>query len=210
MDVVFEKVCAQDYGFNELVNLYGQETKQPIDGRWKAETVARKLNEHRQQVAERRAREQAAQERRDQRERDRQERAEQRQSLGNVAENWRLRDGEEAFALHRVARFAVEALKDHEEQTMKFAENFAKNPHQTMTWATELFEVAGKHHVASWVKVMVEEGFSIEDMTKEAKRELMHYSRYVSRSTSPSSNLTEDYTRAAWAKVVGYLEGTEF
>lgn len=101
------------------------------------------------------------------------------------------------IALYKVA-FAKQMQK-LEAELAKFAESFSKNAYDALRWGDKVFELAAEKEMAlrlnEWIKQLEEKGatelaedFFIEELTTR----LLNWARYLSRSTSPCSNLAEE------------------
>jgi hypothetical protein len=112
---------------------------------------------------------------------------------------------EGSYGLARAARFAVATLEEHKAMTTKLATEFLHNPSYALTWGLTYFEHAANYNVAKWIVTMFEDGQSIADIGAEATRQALQSAGSVNRSTSPTSNLMEDYQRAAWVRVAGFF-----
>lgn len=194
--------------FDELITRYYELTDSHVDGRWSEKTLRAKVNEAEHRLAER-ARAHAEKEAAEAKKKaERDALAAFRGDMETFAERFRYSESDREIV--RAAGFAIRAFEEHEKLSSDLAENYTKDPYHTMSWGIDLFEVAAKHRVASWFKTQFEAGTSKEEMLAGATREMMYVASSVARSSSPTSNLMEDYTRTFWVKMVGYLDGKEF
>jgi len=60
------------------------------------------------------------------------------------------------------------------------------------------------------VRDYFENGITEAGMLDAARSAMMQKAKYPARSTSPTSNLTEQEELVAWTKVVGYMDGSEY
>ncbi len=69
------------------------------------------------------------------------------------------------------------------------------------TWSEGAFAAAAKLDVLKQIEGMFKHGMIHQDILAHAQRTTMQLAQYTNRSTSITSNLIEDETRAAWANV---------
>ena len=93
----------------------------------------------------------------------------------------------------------------------KYNEDFSKDPMHALSWSNDVFEHSAKAKVACEfaTRILSSENdidLQISSMKEYCEYKLMSLAKYVSRSTSPTSNLCEEYTRAAYAVVFELLK----
>lgn len=192
----------------ELAQLFFALTGERADGRWGLKTLEEKVmvaQDEEKALIEARHRREAE---KVQAQMERERRAVQRGDMAVFARAARRVEDGEGFVARAVA-WSLRVQEEHQSLTASFAEKYAKNPHHAMTWALDLFEVAGKWEVARYALDMAKAGVSQSELLADARRRMMTESSQVNRSSNPASNLTGDYTRAAWVRLVGYLDGSE-
>lgn len=185
---------------NELRNQYENLSGHPADGRWKesrllseVEVLLEKKAEKEARLAEEEKQRQIAKEMRE-------ARIAARGTLGQFIENRfsdELPEGDQkfAFALWR----AVDTVEREKTATAKFAADVQDNPSYALSWSKGLFELAGKAKVARQMIYWFEQGGTYEGWVEEARKEALRMARSPAMSTSPTSNLMDSYTAAAWA-----------
>jgi hypothetical protein len=92
----------------------------------------------------------------------------------------------------------------------KFAESFAKDPAYALSWGTSVFQAAARLKVATMlVQAFTEREGEVMCTIEQARDTLldrvMHKARYPAQSTSPASNLMEQYEAAAYAEALDEL-----
>ena len=105
-------------------------------------------------------------------------------------------------ALKRFTSMAEQA----QAQCDKFAESFAKDPAYALSWGNDVFKNAARLKVAK----MLVEAFA-GDCTVDQAREscldrVMNKARYPAQSTSPTSNLIEQFEAAAYAEALDEMK----
>lgn len=96
-------------------------------------------------------------------------------------------------------------------QCDKFAAEFAKDPAYALSWGNSVFQEAARLKIA---QMMVHAFTEREDgviLSVEAAREVclervMNKARWPAQSTSPTSNLMEQYEAAAYAEALDELK----
>lgn len=111
--------------------------------------------------------------------------------------------------LANVVRAAKRSVERYEEVNANFQKNFAQDPVYALSWGGDLVEAATDMRVSKEVLSAFEAGSTEEQIAKFAMEQLLHGAKSgLSRSTSMMSNLTEDATMKAWARVVERLNGS--
>ena len=93
----------------------------------------------------------------------------------------------------------------------KFAESFAKDPAYALSWGNDAFSNAARLKVANMLVYAFTEREGETVCTIEQAREtlldrVMNKARYPAQSTSPTSNLMEQYEAAAYAEALDELK----
>jgi len=98
-------------------------------------------------------------------------------------------------------------IKACKESAQAFAEKFLKDPAYTLSWGTGAFENAAKLKVYDMVytALTAETPCSIQAVKDTLMDRVLHKSKYPPQSTSPCSNLMEQYELAAYAKLLSDL-----
>jgi len=107
-------------------------------------------------------------------------------------------------------RFTSKA-KAAQEQCDKFAADFAKDPAYALSWGNSVFQEAARLKIA---QMMVHAFTEREDgavLTVATAREVcldrvMNKARWPAQSTSPTSNLMEQFEAAAYAEALDELK----
>lgn len=112
-----------------------------------------------------------------------------------------------AKALKKFTQMAEQA----QAQCDKFAAEFAKDPSYALSWSNSVFQNAARLSVAkSLVYVFTPREGENECTVEQARNILMgrvmNKARYPAQSTSPTSNLMEQFEAAACAEALDYLE----
>jgi len=89
------------------------------------------------------------------------------------------------------------------ESTDKFAERMKENPFDALRWADDAFRDAAVQSVNAQVlrHFWENEELTVEMVQTMAMRETLRAAGNSSRSTSPSSNQSQDCARLAWASL---------
>ena len=94
-----------------------------------------------------------------------------------------------------------------QEQCDKFAESFAKDPAHALSWGNSVFQSAARLKVANMLVYAFTEREGDTVCTLEQARDtlldrVMNKARYPAQSTSPTSNLMEQFEAAAYAEAL--------
>jgi hypothetical protein len=90
-----------------------------------------------------------------------------------------------------------------------FRSTFDENPTHALEWSLGAFEAAAERTVCKAVLRMMEAGETSWTIAAEVRRSALQGARAGSRSTSPASNLIEQCTTSAWARVALEMDGAE-
>jgi hypothetical protein len=94
-----------------------------------------------------------------------------------------------------------------QESLDKFAADFAKDPAYALSWGTGAFEKAAKLRVLQQIAHALAEGNgNLENIRSTMMDRVLHKSKYPAQSTSPTSNLIEQYELAACAEILSDLQ----
>ena len=89
----------------------------------------------------------------------------------------------------------------------KFTESFAKDPAYALSWGTDAFQAAAKLQVLKQILAALEDGTATADNIRSTMMDrVLHKSKYPAQSTSPTSNLIEQYELAACAEILSDLQ----
>jgi len=89
----------------------------------------------------------------------------------------------------------------------KFAAEFAKDPAYALSWGTGAFEKAARLRVLKQIVAALEDGTATVDNIRSTMMDrVLHKSKYPAQSTSPTSNLIEQYELAACADILSDLQ----
>jgi hypothetical protein len=89
----------------------------------------------------------------------------------------------------------------------KFAADFAKDPAYTLSWGNEAFAKAARLRVLKQIIAAIEDGTATtENIRSTMMDRVLHKSKYPAQSTSPTSNLIEQYELAACADILSDLQ----
>jgi hypothetical protein len=98
-----------------------------------------------------------------------------------------------------------------QEELAKFQEAFQKDAAHALSWGTSVFVAAGKERVYNQLIQFMNGNESadpaavLSNMTDLVLDKVLHRAKYPPQSTSPTSNLMEQYEMAAWANVLTTL-----
>lgn len=112
-----------------------------------------------------------------------------------------------AKALKRFTQMADQA----QAQCDKFAESFAKDPAYALSWGNDVFKNAARLKVAKMLVYAFTEREGDTVCTVDQAREtcldrVMNKARYPAQSTSPTSNLMEQFEAAAYAEALDEMK----
>lgn len=89
-----------------------------------------------------------------------------------------------------------------------------ESPAYAFTWSEKAFAAAAEVEVYASLLMMVEGASAeysdekiCEKLLHVANERVMHAAKYPQHSTSPTSNLVEQYKMVTWANAAEYLEG---
>lgn len=98
-----------------------------------------------------------------------------------------------------------------QEQCDKFSESFAKDPAHALAWGNDVFKHAARLKIANMLVYAFTEREGDTVCTIEQARDtlldrVMNKARYPAQSTSPTSNLMEQFEAAAYAEALDELK----
>jgi len=103
-------------------------------------------------------------------------------------------------------RFQSQA-ESAQERLDKFAVEFAKDPAYALSWGTDAFAKAAELRVYKQIIAALEDGTAtLENIRSTMMDRVLHKSKYPAQSSSPTSNLIEQYELAACAEVLSDLQ----
>lgn len=92
-------------------------------------------------------------------------------------------------------------------QLDKFAVDFAKDPAYALSWGTDAFRAAAKLRVFKEIISALTDGHgNLENIRATMLDRVLHKSKYPAQSSSPTSNLIEQYELAACAEILSELQ----
>jgi hypothetical protein len=92
----------------------------------------------------------------------------------------------------------------------KFSVDFAKDPVHALSWSIGAFEKAARLRVLQQIALALAEGHgNLDDIRSTLMDRILHRSKYPAQSSSPTSNLIEQYELAACASVLSDLQYVE-
>ena len=92
-------------------------------------------------------------------------------------------------------------------QLDKFAHDFAKDPAHALSWGTGAFKAAAELTVLKQIIVALQSGTATkENIQSTLMDRVLHKSKYPAQSSSPTSNLIEQYELAASAEILSDLQ----
>ncbi len=89
-------------------------------------------------------------------------------------------------------------IKGYEKETKKFAERLLENPAYAMEWSQDMFQTAGRLHVARTVLVWIAKGNV--NLRDQVTRLVVDGARFPASSSSPPSNLMHLQVVAAYGR----------
>jgi len=93
----------------------------------------------------------------------------------------------------------------------KFKVELAKDPAYALSWGCGVFAAAAKLRILKQLINALEDGdTTIKNIQDHLMGNIMHKSRYPAQSSSPTSNLIEQYELAACAEIAGDLPRYKF
>ena len=92
----------------------------------------------------------------------------------------------------------------------KFATEVVKDPAHALSWSLGVFEKAAELKVLKQIVAALEDGTATLDNIRSTLTDrVLHRAKYPPQSSSPTSNLIEQYELAACAKILSDLQYTE-
>jgi hypothetical protein len=88
----------------------------------------------------------------------------------------------------------------------KFQDELIKDPAYALSWSNGAFQSAARLRVAKMMADAFTDGWTVQDARDTLMDRVMHKSKYPAQSTSPTSNLIEQYELAAYAEFLGDLK----
>jgi len=109
---------------------------------------------------------------------------------------------EKQYITKRFQRDLVGVQAEIAEFTAKMAVDAA----YTLSWGTSVFQAAAKERVLKQVLNAIEQG---DDVVAIITDRVIHKAKYPAQSTSPTSNLIEQYELAALAEVLSAIKDVQ-
>ena len=97
-------------------------------------------------------------------------------------------------------------LESVNESLEKFQLDFAKDPAYALVWSGNTFKHAAEQRVLRGVVQFLKEGATVESLRGTLQSAVLHAAKYPPQSTSPTSNLMEQYELAVRAELLSDLE----
>ena len=89
----------------------------------------------------------------------------------------------------------------------KFSAGFAEDPAHSLSWSLGAFENAAKLRILKQIITALEAGNAdLDNIRSTLTDRVMHRAKYPPQSSSPTSNLIEQYEMAACAKILEDLQ----
>lgn len=114
----------------------------------------------------------------------------------------------------KIERLAGKFERDREsarDELSKFKVAFEKDAAYALSWGTSVFIAAGKERVCDQLIQFMDGNASADptvllaNMTDLVLSKVLYRAKYPPQSTSPTSNLMEQYEMAAWAEALATL-----
>jgi hypothetical protein len=97
-------------------------------------------------------------------------------------------------------------IDDAQNKLDKFKADFDKDPAYALSWSNGVFRHAAELQLFRQVLTALEGDASLAEITESLTSRVMHKSRYPAQSTSPTSNLMEQYELSVAAELLGDLQ----
>jgi hypothetical protein len=89
----------------------------------------------------------------------------------------------------------------------KFMVDFHSDPAYALSWSNDTFSAAAKLRVLKQIIAALDDGTATLDNIRETMMDrVLHRSKYPPQSTSPTSNLIEQYELSACAEILSDLK----
>lgn len=114
----------------------------------------------------------------------------------------------------KIERLVSKFVRDREmaqDELARFKEAFDRDAAHALTWGTSVFVAAGKERVYNQLiqfmggNETIDPNVLLANMTDLVMDKVLYRAKYPPSSTSPTSNLMEQYEMAAWAQVLATL-----
>ena len=96
-------------------------------------------------------------------------------------------------------------IKAGQESIEVFAAKLVANPAHVLSWGTDAFKTAADLKIAKQVLNALNDGATVEQVKSTLMDRVLNRSKYPPQSTSPCSNLMEQYELAAYAELLSDL-----
>lgn len=93
-------------------------------------------------------------------------------------------------------------IKCGQESIAKFAEKLIADPAYTLSWGNDSFKVAATLKVQNQLLNALNDGATVQQLKDTLTDRVINKSKYPPQSTSPTSNLMEQYELAAYADML--------
>jgi hypothetical protein len=90
-------------------------------------------------------------------------------------------------------------------QLDEFQASFAKNPAHALVWSTGTFKAAAERKTLKIMLQDLDNGADVPSLRLMLQNKVLHAAKYPAQSTSPTSNLMEQYELAACAEMLSDL-----
>lgn len=97
-------------------------------------------------------------------------------------------------------------LEQAQSDILEFVGKVQHDAAYALSWSNSVFSVAAKERVYKQVLNSINEGTDVDTIIGGVTDRVLHKAKYPAQSTSPTSNLIEQYELAAWAEVLSDLQ----
>lgn len=87
----------------------------------------------------------------------------------------------------------------------KFMVKFQEDPSYALSWGNDTFRAAAELKIAKQILAALEHSATLENIRSTLTNRMLNMAKYPAQSTSPTSNLIEQYELAACASIVSQL-----
>lgn len=139
---------------------------------------------------------------------ERAERAAQRGDMETFARSaYRPDMPEGESVLASAARMALSHIQRADAEVAKLTDRLARDPASALEWSKDTFHAVAYAKVAKDYLASVEGGWTHAEILRQATKEALRKGGSMAQSTSPTSNLMDDYIRAATVDLAEKLNG---
>lgn len=92
-------------------------------------------------------------------------------------------------------------------QIAEFKEKFNEDPAYALTWSKTIFQAAAMESVCKSILAAIDkETSTLENLKATLTDQVLHAAKYPAESTSPTSNLMDNYMTAVKAEILSDLD----